>query len=147
MKLKNTVKGFTLIEALIVVIIVGLLAGVGVVKLGQAKTDTLVSLNKSAAAEINKGLQRAIVANQGAGYTNAFLVADIASPSKVIDALVVAGHFTTASGNAMKDNITKATAAGASTIALALPVGGTVFAADGLLNAYAAGGYEATSTP
>ena len=36
MKIKSN-KGFTLIEALIVVIIVGLLAAVGVIKLGQAK--------------------------------------------------------------------------------------------------------------
>ena len=110
----RTSKGFTLIEALIVVIIVGLLASVGVIKLASAKTDTQAGLARSAAAEINKGLQRAVVANDGAGYATAITVA--ASPdalnstfaTNVITQLVAAGHFTNASGTAMSTLLAQA---------------------------------------
>jgi len=58
--LKQT-KGFTLVEILIVVIIVGLLAGIAVSKLGDSKERAVASVKKSAAAELNKAIQTAYV--------------------------------------------------------------------------------------
>lgn len=104
MKIKSN-KGFTLIEALIVVIIVGLLAAVGIVKLGTAKTDTLNSLSRTAATDINKGIQRAIVAENGNGWTTATAAltgaVSNADAKVVVTSLVAAGHLTKASGDEM----------------------------------------------
>lgn len=59
-KLKQS-KGFTLVEILIVVIIVGLLAGIAVSKLGDNKERAVIAVKKSAATEINKAIQAAYV--------------------------------------------------------------------------------------
>ncbi len=148
MKNIKSTKGFTLIEALIVVIIVGLLAAVGVVKLGGAKTDTLIGLSKSAAGEINKGLQRSIVANGGLGYTAANVDMSVATDvqtTNVINALIAEGHFTAASGAAMIDAIGKAAAISHGITITKVTAGTAQATATTTLKAVAEGGYEAGS--
>jgi len=54
-------RGFTLVEILIVVIIVGLLADVAVFKLGDNKERAVAAVKKSAVAELNKAIQVAYV--------------------------------------------------------------------------------------
>ncbi len=107
--LKLKTKGFTLVEILIVVIIVGLLAGIAVSKLGDNKERAVIAVKKSAATEINKAVQAAYVKG-----------ATLASAPATVDALVVGlqgllpavggAPFTAASATEMRANIADTTA-------------------------------------
>lgn len=86
LKLKKTAqKGFTLVEILIVVIIVGLLAGIAVVKLGDSKERAVISVKKNIATELNKAIQSAYVRGE---YISGFAVTnDAAGVVSVLNAL------------------------------------------------------------
>jgi len=115
LKLKQT-KGFTLVEILIVVIIVGLLAGIAVSKLGDNKERAVQSVKKSAAAEINKAVQAAYVkgylptatvANGTPGTPGA---AGVVALVGQLQALGSNAPFTAASAAEMQNNIADTTA-------------------------------------
>jgi len=111
-------KGFTLVEILIVVIIVGLLSGIAVSKLGDSKERAVQSVKKSAAAELNKAIQIAYIkGNIIPAFTGSNNVNEIISASATdahgIDSLIIQlqgfGTFTASSAEEMKHGITDTT--------------------------------------
>lgn len=107
-KLKQS-KGFTLVEILIVVIIVGLLAGIAVSKLGDSKERAVAAVKKSAAAELNKAIQTAYV--KGNVIPDADITAILATGNGTDDVIAltqnafISEQFTVSSLNELRLNI------------------------------------------
>ena len=103
-------KGFTLVEILIVVIIVGLLSGIAVSKLGDSKERAVASVKKSAAAELNKAIQATYVKGLIIATTPAAGSASDAAPIQaLITALQAREVFTSTSAAEMLHGITDRT--------------------------------------
>lgn len=104
LKLKPKSSGFTLIEILITVIIIGLLSGVAVYKLSSSKDDADLAYLKQVATSLNSDIQKAIATNgvfpSVSGSTGLERVFDI------IDILDTMG-FRTSNPNEMKTNLTR----------------------------------------
>jgi type IV pilus assembly protein PilA len=104
-------KGFTLVEILIVVIIVGLLAGIAVSKLGDSKERAVAAVKKSAAAELNKAIQATYV--KGDIIPAAVVAALPATTAGVLDLIsptgsagtVISSQFTASSLTELASNI------------------------------------------
>jgi type IV pilus assembly protein PilA len=114
-KLKQS-KGFTLVEILIVVIIVGLLAGIAVSKLGDSKERAVQAVKKSAASELNKAIQAAYVKGNilSSGVVTAATGASatsVAGIQSLITTLSEAPHstFTASSATEMRANVADTT--------------------------------------
>jgi prepilin-type N-terminal cleavage/methylation domain-containing protein len=91
-------QGFTLIESLIVVIIVGLLSAVGIVALGTAKKDAVVTLALTATADISSGVQRAGLYTEEQWAVPVLFTGDAKTDIvALVNALKEAGHFTATS--------------------------------------------------
>lgn len=90
-------RAFTLIEALIVVLIVGLLAGLAIAKLGNTKIEVTNALLSSWTQEVNSGIGRLAIKD----YTNAgdALTTDANGVKGVLTILVNQGLVTRVSGD------------------------------------------------
>lgn len=98
-KLQNK-KGFTLIEALIVVLIVGLLAAMGIAKLADSKKEAERTVGASIAADINTAVQRASLKGVSATVTNT---------TTLVSALVASDFLSAANGAKMVEFIADTT--------------------------------------
>lgn len=104
-QLKSIKKGFTLIEALIVAVIVGLLASIAIIKIGTARETSADSVGNAIAADINKAIQRAVI--DGLTGPIPAAVNSNAGVEALVDALAAQprNYFTDASVTKMKDFI------------------------------------------
>jgi prepilin-type N-terminal cleavage/methylation domain-containing protein len=109
MKLKSLKsKGFTLVEILIVVIIVGLLAGIAVSKLGDSKEKAVAAVKKSAAAELNKAIQATYVKGNiiASGTVQGYVAqAGVAGVTALTNDATIRAEFTESSLAELRSNI------------------------------------------
>lgn len=91
--LKN-LKAFTLIEALVVALIVGLLASIAIIKTGSARDQSVSNVGTTLAADINKALQRAVIDSKSRPVSAPAITDDTDGVKTLISELSSFDYFT-----------------------------------------------------
>lgn len=97
--MKRKTKAFTLIEAILVAILIGLLAAIGLVNASQSRTQVSNNMGTNIVADVNRGIQRAVIEDQAVEITVTGSETDKEIVRKVMQALANTPYFTNESGS------------------------------------------------